>query len=101
MGIPDEVRKLIEQHKGTTTFYSTNITVETVPEKLETCTLSAKTENGQTTITHNGRPVFAGPTTGPISTFSMNENGQEYAAALDGDKVLWENTPGAAEHFKK
>ncbi len=63
--------------------------------------LSARTVNGQTTITHNGKEVFSGPTTGMVSTRSMNNNGTELAAAFDGDKVLWENTSGAAEHLRK
>ena len=63
--------------------------------------ISAKTENGQTKIIYKGKQVFAGPTSGKVSALCSNENGTEYAAAFDGDKMLWENTPGASGHLKK
>jgi hypothetical protein len=100
MAIPEEIRKLIEQHKGATTVFSTNISIHTTSKSSISSGMSTKTENGQTTITYNGQQVFTGPTTGQVSTRTMNENGQEYAAAFDGKKVLWENMSGAAEHLK-
>ena len=62
--------------------------------------LQANTVNGKTTITYNGQQVYSGQTTGMVSTKASNENGEEYAAAFDGDKVLWENRSGAAEKLK-
>ena len=63
--------------------------------------ISARTENGQTTIMYKGKQVFNGPATGQVSALSSNENGTEYAAAFDGDKVLWENSSDAAKHLKR
>ena len=62
--------------------------------------ISVKTANGQTTVTYKGEEVFKGQTSGMVSARSSNVNGTEYAAAFDGDKVLWESTSGAAEHVK-
>ena len=62
--------------------------------------ISVSTVNGQTTVTYKGQEVFRGATSGKVSALSSNENGTEYAAAFDGDKVLWENTEGAAGHLK-
>lgn len=59
------------------------------------------TENGQTTVTYKDRQVFHGRTKGPVTARSANDNGVEYAAALDGDKILWENVPGAAARIKQ
>jgi hypothetical protein len=56
--------------------------------------------NGQTTVTYKGEEVFSGQTTGAVSGRSSSVNGTEYAAAFDGDKVLWENVSGAAEQLK-
>ena len=58
-------------------------------------------ENGQTKVYYKGREVFAGQSSGKVSARAINENGQEYAAAFDEDKVLWENTPGAAQHLQE
>lgn len=62
--------------------------------------ISATTENGKTTITYNGEEVFSGTTSGAVSTKATNNNGEEYAAAYDGDKVIWENKSGAADRLK-
>ena len=62
--------------------------------------IGTSTENGQTKVTWKGQEVWSGTTTGAVSARSASENGTEYAAAFDGDKVLWENTSGAAEHLK-
>jgi hypothetical protein len=56
--------------------------------------------NGQTTVTWRGQQVFSGPTKGPVSGQSASVGREEYAAALDGNEVLWENTPGAAQKLK-
>jgi hypothetical protein len=79
---------------------------QTTPHQQHTVTehtqvsLSAHTSNGQTVVTYNGREVFSGPTTGHVTTRSSSSNGVACAAAFDGDKVLWENRPGSAQHLK-
>ena len=62
--------------------------------------ISVKTVNGQTTVTYKGEEVFKGQTSGKVSARSSSVNGNEYAAAFDGDKVLWESASGASEHVK-
>jgi hypothetical protein len=62
--------------------------------------ISVKTENGQTTVTYKGEEVFKGQTSGKVSARSSSVNGNEYAAAFDGDKVLWESASGASEQVK-
>lgn len=62
--------------------------------------VSVRTENGQTTVTYKGDEVFSGQTSGVVSARSSSVNGTEYAAAFDGDKVLWESASGAAEQLK-
>lgn len=62
--------------------------------------ISVSSVNGQTTVTYKGEKVWSGHTSGQVSALSSNDNGTEYAAAFDGNKVLWENTSGAAEHLK-
>lgn len=63
--------------------------------------LSVDTVNGQTTITYKGEEVFSGPTSGRITTKSENINGEEHAAAYDGEKLLWESKTTAAPGPKK
>jgi hypothetical protein len=62
--------------------------------------ISVKTVNGQTTVSYKGKEVFSGATSGSVSGRSSSVNGTEYAAAFDGDKVLWENVSGAAQQLK-
>jgi hypothetical protein len=62
--------------------------------------ISVSTANGQTTVTWKGRQVFVGQTKGQVSGKSKSLNGKEFAAAFDGDKVLWESAPGAAQMVK-
>ncbi len=62
--------------------------------------VSVRCVNGQTTVTYKGAEVFSGQTSGAVSARSSNVNGAEYAAAFDGDKVLWENVSGAAAQLK-
>jgi hypothetical protein len=54
-------------------------------------------QNGQAKVVYQGRQVWAGPVHGTASARSHSVNGKEYAAAFDGEKVLWENVPGAAK----
>jgi hypothetical protein len=62
--------------------------------------ISVSTVNGQTVAYWNGEQVFPGPTKGKVFANCFNMNGTQYAAAFNGDTVIWENVPGAAEHFK-
>ena len=61
---------------------------------------SVSTVNGQTVVTLNGKQVYAGPSQGAVTTRSTSSNGVEYAAVFDGDQVLWENSPGAAQQLR-
>lgn len=58
--------------------------------------VSISTVNGETVVTANGRELYRGPTHGAVSSVSRSENGVEYSAVMDGDRVLWESSPGAA-----
>jgi hypothetical protein len=58
--------------------------------------VNISTANGETVVTANGQEVYRGPTRGAVSSVSRSENGVEYSAILDGDRVLWESSPGAA-----
>lgn len=97
MTIPEDIKKFIEQHMGAATVFSTNITVNNAAD----AGISSTTKNGKTTVTYKGKQVFSGSTAGVVMTRSASENGKEWAAAFDGDKVLWENEPGASQHLKQ
>jgi hypothetical protein len=73
---------------------------DTAPSADSSASISVKTENGQTTVTYNGKDVFTGATKGMVTAKASSENGTEYAAAFDDEKVIWENVPGAAKHVK-
>jgi hypothetical protein len=62
--------------------------------------VSVSIVNGQGVVTLNGREVYRGPTSGAVASRSSNINGVEYSAVFDGDKVLWENVPGAAARLQ-
>ena len=57
-------------------------------------------KNGQGTIRLNGEEVWSGEVEGNLTSRSSNVNGEENAAVFDGDTVLWESSPGAAERVK-
>jgi hypothetical protein len=61
--------------------------------------IAVNSVNGQTVVTWNGEKVFTGPTKGQVSARTSNVNGIQYAAAFDGDIVIWENVPGAAQQL--
>ncbi|MBM3878081.1 MAG: hypothetical protein FJ386_15445 [Verrucomicrobia bacterium] len=69
-------------------------------EKRASSGISVSNRNGDVTVTWKGKVVFTGKAAGRVSAKSSNENGTEFAAAFDGDKVLWENVPGAGEKLK-
>ena len=62
--------------------------------------IEVKTVNGETTIRYNGETVWSGKTEGPVRAQAANINGEAYAAAYEGDKLLWENREGAGEKVK-
>ena len=117
--LPPEIKKLLESGglggaggTGGTTVFSTSIVFRTQgggkSSSFSTSRsssggagISAQTVNGQTVVSYKGQEVFKGTTSGMVSTYSSNINGEELAAAFDGDKVLWENTSGAAAKLRK
>lgn len=62
--------------------------------------ISTKTVNGSTVVTFQGKDISVGPTQGQVSARTTSVNGTIYAAAFDGDRVIWENLPGAAQQLK-
>lgn len=68
--------------------------------RISQTSISVSTNNGQTTVTYNGKEVFSGPTKGKVTSRAASRNGKDYAAAWDDDKVIWENVKGAAEMLK-
>jgi hypothetical protein len=59
--------------------------------------ISVNSVNGQTVVTWNGKQVFSGATNGQVFARSSNVNGTQYAAAFDGDTLIWESSTGAAQ----
>ncbi len=62
--------------------------------------ISVSTANGKTTVTYRNKEVWSGKTTARVTGRSKVVNGTEYVAAFDGEKVIWENIPGAAKKVK-
>jgi hypothetical protein len=84
---------------GICVFGQTSSTHKEVSASAST-SLDVKTANGQSVVTLNGKQIYSGPTKGQVTSRSSNNNGVEYAAVYDGDRLLWENVPGAAEHLQ-
>ena len=117
MELPAEIQKMLESAGGGATVFSTSIVMRAGSGGGSFSSsggsggrfssgsggngISAKTVNGKTTITYKGEEVFSGPTSGRVSTKAVNINGEESAAAFDGDKVLWESKSGAADALRK
>ena len=57
--------------------------------------VSVSSNNGQVSVSYKGKQVWSGQAKGTPVRRSRNINGEDYAAAFDGDKVLWENVAGA------
>jgi RNA polymerase sigma factor (sigma-70 family) len=62
--------------------------------------ITTKSVNGNTVIVYRGQEFPVGQTRGFVTTKAATIQGKDYAAAFDGDKVLWENVPGAARQLK-
>ena len=58
--------------------------------------LRTTTVGGNTAVFFNDREVFSGPTRSVVTTKSLVVGTAAYAAAWDGNKLLWENVSGAA-----
>lgn len=76
--------------------------IGTIPGKAKTAAagLVVSYENGKSTVVYEGRKVFEGATKAKASGAVKNVNGVQYAAAFDGDKVIWENVKGAGSKVK-
>lgn len=61
--------------------------------------VSVRTVNGESVVTLNGKEIYKGPTSGAVSSRSRNVNGVENSAVYDGDKLLWESSPGGAQQI--
>jgi hypothetical protein len=61
--------------------------------------VSVSTVNGESVVTFNGKEIYKGPTSGAVSSRSSSVNGVEYSAVYDGDKLLWESSPGGAQQI--
>jgi hypothetical protein len=61
--------------------------------------VSVSTVNGQSVVTLNGKEIYKGPASGAVSSRSRKVNGVEYSVVYDGDKLLWESSPGAAQQI--
>lgn len=62
--------------------------------------ISVSTRNGITTLTYQGKEVWSGKTTGQVTGRAKTVDGVNYAAAFDGNKVIWENMRGAGAKVK-
>ena len=62
--------------------------------------ITVSTQNGVSTITYQGKVVWTGKTTGQVLGRSKMVGDVSYAAAFDGNKVIWENVPGAGAKVK-
>jgi hypothetical protein len=62
--------------------------------------IEVKTENGKSTVTYKGKAVWSGKGKAAVTAQARTVEGKEYAAAFDGQKVLWENVKGAAKKVK-
>ena len=59
-----------------------------------------KNVDGSTVIVYRGQEFSVGPTKGDLSGKTKRIQGQDYAAVFEGNRVVWENTPGAARRVK-
>jgi hypothetical protein len=62
--------------------------------------ISVVSSQGQTTVTWNGKQVYAGPTKGDVLARRFTVAGQEFAIAYDGGAVVWQNHTDAVTKLK-
>jgi hypothetical protein len=70
-------------------------------EESSKTAISTKTVNGSTVIVYRGQEFPVGPTKGKVSVKRETLEGEDYAAAFDDKRVIWENVPGAAKQLKR
>jgi hypothetical protein len=63
--------------------------------------IAVVSSQGQTTVTWNGKQVYAAPTRGDVLARRFTVAGQEFALAYDGGAVIWRNHPDAAAKLKE
>jgi RNA polymerase sigma factor (sigma-70 family) len=68
--------------------------------QIRNTTISTKTVDGATVIVYHDREFPVGKVRGLVTTKVASIQGNEYAAAFDGDHVIWENVPGAAQQCR-
>ena len=68
--------------------------------QTEAAGITIKTVNGRTVIVYQGQEFSVGPTRGKLSAKTKSADGEDYAATFEGDRVIWENVPGAAKQVK-
>jgi hypothetical protein len=85
---------------GTLPLQSQNIDKIKKDARTAAAGISVSTVNGKTTVVYQGREVWTGKTSSKVAGRSKAIDGKTYAAAFDGDKVIWENTPGAGQKVK-
>lgn len=91
---------LIILFAGALPAFSQNI--DTIKKSARTAAagISVSTVNGKTTVVYQGREVWTGKTVNKVAGRSKSVDGKTYAAAFDGDKVIWESAPGAGQKVK-
>ena len=77
-----------------------NLSIAKKQARTAAAGITSSSANGITTITYNGAAVWKGKTSGKVNARSKAVDGTTYAAAFDGEKVLWENVPGAGAKVK-
>lgn len=80
--------------------FSQNISIIKKSARTAAAGISVSTSNGKTTVVYQGKEVWTGKTTGKVTGKAKAVDGKEYAAAFDGEKVIWENIPGAGAKVK-
>lgn len=73
-----------------------------LPGKAKTAAagISVSFDGSKSTVIYGGRKVYEGPTKQKAAAFVKNVNGVQYAAAFDGNRVVWENVKGASSKVK-
>ena len=61
--------------------------------------MTFKRVDGSSVVVFRGREYSVGPTHERLTGKSWITDGKEYAIAQEGDRVIWENVPGAARQL--
>jgi hypothetical protein len=65
----------------------------------EEASVTFKVVDGSSVVVFRGREHSVGPTHERLTGKSWITDGKEYAIAQEGDRVIWENVPGAARQL--